>query len=300
MRKDLYIIVLAALILMSTTVVKASNEVYYTNMNNIEMTESEYHNLLELGFTERQIARMSEQTFLDNKDIEATLLSEATKYVRYTTIMRNGIKTRIVEDITKEEAENEIALQSQNPPTRGPVGTYYDGVYDSGIIEIVNKISGISNTYMRYKTDADWYGGIPTDRYNDIIATGIEYQKVQIASPIIFDEDWVTTNNTFGYSESCYPKTQSTGGSAIFELPSGSLTSITASIYFNVRKQDNVGTITELHSCGNYAHADTYVDPAVLFNNYTVGLSYGISIDPVYSNYYTYSTPACAAFYGTW
>ena len=301
MKKYLYSIVLATLILMSTTVVKASSEVYYTNRNSIEMTETEYNNLINLGFTERQIARMNEQTFLENKDIEATTpLSKVTKYIKFTTIMRNGIKSYRTEEITKEEAMAEIELQSHNPPTRGPVGSYYDGVYDSGIIEIVNKIVGISNTYMRYQVDADWYGGIPTDRYNDIIAIGMESSKVQIASSIIFEEEWRTTDAVYGYNEICAPKTESTGGSAIFPLPTGSLSQLEMNLYFNVRKQNNVGTITELHTCGHYAHADSYVDSDYLYNNYTVGLASGISISATYMPYYTYTTPACASFYGTW
>ena len=76
MKKYLYSIVFATLILMSTTVVKASNEVYYTNRENVEMTEKEYSNLLGLGFTEKQIYRMDEKTFLENKDIEGTVLKE--------------------------------------------------------------------------------------------------------------------------------------------------------------------------------------------------------------------------------
>ena len=76
MKRILYTILVAALVFSSAVVVKASGEVYYTNDEGIQMTQTEYHNLLELGFTEKQIARMDYATFMDNKDIEATLVSE--------------------------------------------------------------------------------------------------------------------------------------------------------------------------------------------------------------------------------
>lgn len=298
MKKYLYSIVLATLILMSTTVVKASNEVYYTNRENIEMTEEEYNNLLGLGFTEKQIYRMDEETFLENKDIEGTVLGETGKYYKQTTIMRNGIKTYIREEITEEEAIAEVALQSQGP-TRGPVGNYYDGVFATYIIYVKSKIVGISNDYMRFKTDVEWLI-MPSDRYYDIIGIGIEPDKVYISSSIRFRQDWVTTGNTFGNDQICAPKNESSGGSAVFALPSGSLSELESFIYFNVAKKSGVGTITELHNSGNYAHADSYVDGSTLFNNFHVYYGGGLWIDPAYYVYYSTTNPAFASFIGTW
>lgn len=298
MRKYLYSIVLATLILMSTTVVKASNEVYYTNRENIEMTETEYNNLLGLGFTDKQIYRMDQETFLANKDIQGTVLSEVGKYYKRTTIMRNGIKTYQTEEITEEEAMEEVALQSQEP-TRGPVGTYHDGVFATYVIYVKSKIVGISNTYMRYKVDVEWLT-MPSDRYNDIIGIGIESTKVRIASSIIFREDWLTSSNVIGYDTICAPKNESTGGSAVFALPSGSLSELSSYLYFNVAKQDGVGTVTELHNAGSYAHADSYVDGNTIFNNHHVYYSSGIWIDPAYYAHYSITYPAIASFYGTW
>lgn len=298
MRKYLYSIVLATLILMSTTVVKASNEVYYTNRENIEMTEGEYNNLLGLGFTEKQIYRMDEETFLENKDIQGTVLSEVGKYYKQTTIMRNGIKTHLREEITEEEAMAEVALQSQGP-TRGPVGNYYDGVFATTVIYVKAKIVGISDNYMRFKTDVEWII-MPSDRYNDIIGIGIEPDKVYISSSIKFREDWLTTGNTSGYDTICAPKNESSGGSAIFALPSGSLSELESYIYFNVTKQSGVGTITDLHNSGNYAHADGYVDGNLLFNNFHVYYASGLWIHPTYYVYYSITSPAYASFVGTW
>ena len=296
MKKYLYNLVIATLILMSATVVNASNEVYYTNSHNIEMTETEYNNLLGLGFTERQIELMDESEFLANKDIPGTVLSEASKYYKRTTVMRNGIKSEYVEEITKDEALAE--KQSQNLPDRGPVGIYYDGVSATSVIEIRTKIIGVSNTKMRYKVDSEWLV-MPTDRYHDIIGIGIESNKVQIASVIACKIKWYTTGNVHGEDESCYPKTETTGGSAQMQLPSGSMQTIDSYVYFNVSKQANVGTITELHMCGDYAHATASVNPNTIYSHYSMHM-YGIDIDYPYDLDYSQQSPACASFEGTW
>ena len=296
MKKYLYSIVFATLILMSTTAVKASNEVYYINENNIEMTETEYNNLLGLGFTENYIAKMSQDEFITNKDLEGTLLGESKNYYKITTAMRNGIKTTTKEEITKEEAEK---MQSQNNPTKGPSGNYYDGVVATYVISVTSKIAGISNTYMRYMNITEWLT-MPSDKYYDIIGIGIEPTKVKIGSAIVFREDWRKTDNTTGYNTTCYPKKESTGGSAIFELPTGSLQSLEATLYFNVRKQSGVGTITSLFATSDYAHAISNVNPNNLLNHYSVDYVNGIVIDSTYSAYYTSNTAAVASFVGTW
>ncbi len=131
MKKYLYSIVLATLILMSTTVVNAANEVYHINRKNIEMTEREYNNLLTLGFTEKYIDEMEHEEFLANKDLEGTRLSTTKKYYKRTTVMRNGIKSFTTQEITEEEAIKEKELQSQKVPYRGPAGNYYDGMIGS-------------------------------------------------------------------------------------------------------------------------------------------------------------------------
>ena len=300
MKKYLYSIVFATLILMSATVVKASNEVYYTNRENIEMTEKEYNNLLGLGFTEKQIYRMDEKTFLDNKDIEGTILNSEDKYYRETTIMRNGIKKYLREEITLQEALEEAELQSQKPSTRGPAGNYYDGVFATTIIHVKNKIVGISNDFMRFKTDVEWLT-IPSDRYNDIIGIGIVPSEVQIyLSAVIFREDWKTSGGTYGYTTVCSPKSNSTGGSAIFTLPSGSLAQLESYVYFHVQKQTGVGTLYNLHSSGNYAHATSNVSQSDLYNHYTMDYATGIWVDSTYGTHYTTTSPAYASFVGTW
>lgn len=294
MKKYLYKVVIASLILMSATVVKATNEVYYTNINNIEMSEKEYNNLLGLGFTQKQIYNMDEEEFLENKDIEGVVLDSNTKYYKRTTVIQNGIKYTTNEELTEEEA----LRQSQNLPTRGPSGNYYDGISASIVLQVTARIIGVSNTYMRYKVDSEFLI-MPSDRYHDIIGVGLEANKVEIGSTIVFKEKWTDSSNNNAYLSNGYPKSETSGGSTQIQLPSGSLITLDAYLYYNVKKKANVGTITELTACGDYAHATSYVDPNTIYSNYMMTNS-GILIDYPYDLLYDQQSPACAHFVGTW
>ena len=298
MKKYLYSIVFATLILMSTTVVNASNEVYYTNKQNIEMTEKEYNNLLGLGFTENQIATMEEEEFIANKDIEGTILGEAKKYFKTTTYMRNGIKTMVRKEISYEEAMEAKELLTQNP-SKGPSGNYYNGIFDDSVTTTTTRIIGINNTYMRFKVDNEWYS-TPSERYYDIIGIGIESNKVQIATSILFRQNWTKADGTNGQDTTGYPKSINTGGLAIIKLPTGSITNLESTLYFNVSKKSGVGTITLLYAGGDYAHAISNVNPNTLINYLTASVTSGIIINGGYSTSYLEHSSAAASFVGTW
>ena len=299
MKKYLYSFVFATLILMSTTVVNASNEVYYINNENVEMTEKEYNNLLNLGFTEKYIAGIDQEEFLSNKDLEGTVLQETKKYIRTTTTMRNGIKITTREEITEEEAMQDKELQSQKNLNRGPAGNYYDGISMTATTIVTTKIIGISNSYMRFMNNTEWLS-IPTDRYYDVIGIGLESSKFHISSSLGFKEEWVTGNGTHANTKVCTPSSTSTGGFAIFELPSGSLQSLEATFYYNVAKNSGVGTITSLYATGDYAHATSNVTPSSLMSHVSVNYSTGILITSPYSYDYVCMSPATASFIGTW
>lgn len=294
MKKYLYSIVLATLILMSTTVVNAANEVYYTNRKNISMTEQEYNNLLNLGFTEKYIDGMEQEEFLANKDLEGTLLSTTKKYIKTTTAMRNGIKVTTSREITEEEA-----LQSQRVPNRAPAGNYYDGIIMTSVHSVTASIAGIGNTYMRFMNNVEWLD-MPTSRYYDIIGIGMESSKVQFATGIVFKEEWVTTGGVHDNNQVCSPKYVNTGGLAVFKLPDDDIQSLDISLYFNVMKQDNVGTITTLYAVGDYAHAINNVTPANLLSHISVSDAAGIMIDSTYALDYLENSAAVASFVGTW
>ncbi len=306
MRKFLYTVGLATVILLNAAVVKASNDVYYTNINHLEMTEQQYNNLLNQGFTEEQIYRMDENEFLENKDVEASLISEEKKYIMTHTTLINGIKYT-TSMVLNEQEYHEAMLQAQQP-TYGlnASGSFYDGDYWDSVFEVVTRIAGINDDVFRYKLDVYW-DNMPTEKYYDIMGIGIDASDVHIGSGISFRQDWQTYSDVFDYSLTCYPKDESTGGSVIFELPdvsTSSLKNLRQYMYFYVYKNTGVGTLNHLEAAGSYAHADTNYYPGSdapngLYNNYTTNLG-GIDINPPFASHYNIIGPVTAAFIGTW
>lgn len=297
MTKYLYKFMIATLILISTTVVRATNEVYYTNKHNIEMTEQEYNNLLGLGFTEKQISRMDYELFMDNKDIEATVVSEDTKYVKMTTTWRNGIKYYTSAVLTEEEIMEELRHEQPTGPSRAS-GNYYNAVSYSNYIVLTSRIANIDDTYMRYKVDMYWLQ-MPSVRSFDIIGIGIEPSKVEIGTNPVFRQNYTDSGGNELYSTTYYPKEGSTGGAAMFELPSGSLTDLDALYYFQVKKINPNATIDGLVATGDYAHANTSVTDNVYYH-YSINYGSGIFIDGTYYNYYDTVPEAFATFLGSW
>jgi len=300
MRKFLYILTFTTLIIISTTKVNASNEAYYINHENIEMTEQEYNNLRELGFSEGQIYRMDYQTFIDNKDIEATLLSETKQYVKTTITIRNGIKhysSQIVSEndyLTSMQTHLEEPINSPNTS-----GNYYDGISMDQYQILTTMIASVDDDTMRYKLDVEWLD-MPSTRSWDIIGIGIEAAKVQVASLIMFREDWITTGDYYGHTLDCLPKEENTGGSVMFELPSGSLRLLESYVYFNVTKKLNVGTLTSVVALGDYAHAITNIsDENDAYDYFSMNYG-GMVVYPPYTNSYIGALAAEAMFVGTW
>jgi len=297
LKKLLYTFLFIALVLFNATEVFASSEVYYTNREGIQMTQAEYNNLLSVGFTERQIERMDYDTFINNKDIEGTLLSEVKSYVKTTTVMRNGIQYSSSEILTEDEMLEEVARKKEQP-TRYASGNYYDGLaYDTYKL-VTTRIANIDDDTMRYKIDADWLV-MPDVRSYDIMGIGIEANKVQRDSSIYFRQDWLTASGTFGHGDGCYPKEQTTGSSVMFKLPSGSLQTLESYAYFHVSKRSGVGVVTSLYASGDYAHATSNVTDAV-YNYFSINYGSGLVISSPYHNSYDAMALSQATFLGSW
>ena len=300
MKKFLYMFLFATLVLLAPAVY-ASSEVYYTNNEGLGMTENQYNNLLNQGFTEKQIERMDYETFNKYKDIEATIVAQKKQYVKTTTRMRNGIQTHTSQILTEDEMNAEVQAEKERNPysLRGATGTYYNGAAQNSY-KIIFTTSAYLSTYdvMRYKLDTYWQM-MPTTRSYDIIGIGIEAAKVQIDSLIDCRQDWRTSSDVSGYNTVCMPKTEGNGGSAMIDLPSGSLHILESYIYFTVDKIPGVNTVTSLTATGDYAHATLDVSSNA-YNYYNVNYVNGIEIDNPYANSYDDMNEAKAYFEGTW
>lgn len=298
MRKFLYIIGIVSLAFITSTKVKA--DAYFTNSRGIEMTETEYNNLLNLAFTEDQIDRMDYQTFIDNKDLEGEIVGHEQKVFKITTTIQNGIKTYTYTEVTEPEYLQMQGVQNLNPGYSPNLsGTFYDGLSYDYYRTMESYIVCLYDMFMRYKVDVRW-NVMPTERSWDIIGIGIESDKVHIMSSISFRADWITTGDDYLYTEACAPKTEETGGSVMFELPSGSLRRLEAYTYFLVYKNTGVGTLTGVEAVGDYAHATETVDEDDAFDSYTVNHAVGIQIYSPFHNSYESSIAATAVYAGAW
>jgi uncharacterized protein YpmS len=289
-----------AFFVLTISITVKADEVYFTNLEGIEMTETEYNNLLNLAFTPDQINRMDYQTYIDNKDLEGEIVGHTKKHYKITATIQNGIQSYTYQEISEFEMLHAQQVQLQNPSySPNVVGTFYDGYSYDLYRTMESYIVCLYNTIMRYKVDVQW-NSIPTERSWDIIGIGIEANKVHLASTVIFREDWLTTSLEADYTDSCGIKDEGTGESAVFQLPSGSLETLEAFMYFNVYKNENVGTLTSIVAVGDYAHATQNVTFTGVYPNYTVNHALGIDFDEPYANIYESSMPATALFVGTW
>ena len=251
----------------------------YTNYYGINMTEQEYNNLLNLGFTEDEIYYMSEESFELNKDNTATLVSKNQKY--YKTIYTDLNGSSYTTEITKAEYDN----QSMIDP-RGTVNTTYKN--------IISTMSKLTSTF-RYKVSVAW-NRIPSTRSYDIIGVGFG-DDVSIATPVYFTyhycySDGSCTNSTLNYGM----KSLSTGGTAVYKIPSGDIRSLSSALYYDVEK-DTTGTITSLEMCGDYSHATSTVT-STQYSGHSINIT-GILLGG-YAGYYDATPCAMSSWAGSW
>lgn len=270
-----YVLMFLFVVSLSTGQIKATQ---YENYFGIEMTNQQYNNLLELGFSEDEIYYMDEQTFTENKDVLATLVGKTEKYYKsvYTDLNGNSYST----EVSAEEYENQSSIQS-----RGYVETEYK--------KVVSSISQLTNQF-RYKVTTSWKL-MPSVRSYDIIGVG-HVDPVYIPTAVNFYYTYCiqsgdcTTDGTYYFKQ----KTGS-GGSAVYKFPSDAR-SMTAVLYYDVSKA-TTDTITSLEICGDYSHAKTNVSAS----NYN---GHGIDIDGILlginSSYYDAIPCAVTSWGGTW
>ena len=213
----------------------------YENYYGIEMTNEEYNTLLNLGFSEDEIYYMNEETYLENKDLDATLVAENQKYYKtvYTDLSGNAYST----EVTEEEYKNQPSSNA-----RGTVETEYK--------QMVTTLSKNGNKF-RYKVSVSWKS-MPSKRNFDIIGIGFE-DDVYIDSSVYFNFHWCNSSGTCTTDSSYYnKKSTSTGGSAVYDLPDSPV-SLSSTLYYDVSKNTS-DTITYLRMYGDYAHATSNVN----------------------------------------
>ena len=259
---------------------KGINAANFTNYFNIVMTNEQYNNLLNLGFSEEEIYYMNEETFNENKDLNASLKAVTSKYYKSIYTDLNGNPQTI--EITESEYNNTSSNQM-----RGYVETTYK--------RLDAYISQIDDTKFRYKTTTRWKS-MPSVRSYDIVGLAFSSPYVKISGLVKFQFNYCISNGTCYADGSYYNKKEYyNGGSAVYKFPTNAV-SMTAMMYYDVVK-DTTDTITSQLIHGDYAHATSNVT-ASIYNNHTMtrgGLSLGTS-----SPYYDEIPCADTGWTGSW
>lgn len=276
-KSKLYLCLFMSLFIFGMYAEKVSAKIY-TNYNGIEMTNQEYNNLLNQGFSENEIYYMNEDTFELNKDITATLVAKTNKY--YKTVYTNLNGDTYSQEITKEEYDNQSLMDP-----RGTVSTEYKNM--------ISTMSRLTNTF-RYKVTVGW-NRIPSTKSYDIIGVGFD-DDVSIASSVYFtytytNSDGNSTTSTLHYGKKSTP----TGASAVYKIPTN-IYGLSAVLYYDVSKNTS-STITSLSMCGDYSHATSNVSSSNYSNH---GITYaGITLGANIA-YYDAIPCAISSWGGSW
>ena len=271
-------ILIAFVVVVSTLVLNTSHTYAMhdtmTNYFGIEMTMDEYITLLNLGFTEDEIYYMTEETYEENKDLDATLLASNTKYYK-TIVPMYGLSYTV--EVTPTEYFNQGDNQVLDILT-----TYYR-----------QQISTISQNGVkyRYKMTTAWLHWPSTASF-DIMAIGFVDNVYISSNQVFFTYTYANQSGQYTTSSVYYDKKKTAnGGSVVYLMPSN-VVSLGSTIYFDVKKNTE-DTLTSLEMCGDYAHA---IDPVTQTQaaNHDISVG-GIVHDSSVSPYYD-ATGCC---YGT-
>lgn len=230
----------------------------------------------------------------DEVDNSYVLVSQIDKY--YKTITYNNyiydyndtIGSKNINSYTIEISKQEYDAAEVQNNIKGDAGV------ETTYKKLTSQIRQNSTKY-RYTATLTWKN-FPNTRSYDIIAIG-HYSSVQRSNGPYFSLYFCKTDGTCTTTTSHYPQTFSAGTGASFKLPTGSLTTLVATLYFDVVKT-NSGTLYSQIAAADYAHATSSVSSSQSMN-YTVGPG-GITLGSSISSKYDSMSAATATWSGTW
>lgn len=219
---------------------------------------------------------------------ELEKLSETVKYYKTTESSNvqmfgmNSSNNGYTVEISKEEYDNATSADSITASVETNYKKMTTTIYQNG-------------SYYRYQTNLEWKT-MPKNRSYDIIAIGIN-PSVSIVSSISFNQYYCFTNGECKNNSAHYGKTTSNGGGASFKIPSGDLTTLNSTIYFDVKKNVSA-TILRQDAYGDYSHATSSVSSSQS-QNYSIN-SLGINLNSAITSLYDSIPVAQATWNGNW
>lgn len=234
-------------------------------------------------------------SFIMLTNAEEEEFASTTKYFKtdtyYNSLLPNSYNTNAIStsyEITEEEYENvdELTGNMASPNVSGSVETTYKKMTTS-----ITK----NGNYYRYKNVLLWKK-FPSVRSYDIIGIG-HFSTVKVHGSAHFEEYYCFTSGSCYTNIAHYTQTFNTGSGASFPLPTGSLTTLKTTFYFDVEKNTTL-TIISQDAYGDYSHAITNVTLANS-KKYTVNPT-GISLDGSIINSYDSITSTIVTLNATW
>lgn len=232
------------------------------------------------------------------EDEELVVVAQAVKYYKTTTVlsssevMRNaglGETSSFTEEITEEEFNN-----AEQDPTVGP-RISYDQTIETNYKRLTSEIIK-NNTIYRYQATLFWKT-IPSTRSYDIIGIG-HYADVGESGGVVFIQDYCYGSSDCYDSTMYYSKTGANGSGATFNLPTGSVTYLEQTLYFDVEKVDSSDTIYYQEAAADYSHATRTISYANA-KKFSLNLG-GLVLNSSIESYYDTTPTATAVWEGTW
>ncbi len=231
---------------------------------------------------------------LENDEQDYNVVSEVTKYYKTIEYVNNNKSMMTYSnnsDITKTYEISKEEFDSFDP---NAVSTLGSATVRTTYKSMTTSISS-NGSYYRYKNVLSWRN-IPKVRSYDIIGIGF-YKTVKVKSDLHFKQDYCYNSGGCSSSTTNYPQTFTTGAGTTFKIPTGDLSSLTQTFYFDVDK-NTTATLTSQEAYGDYSHATSTIS-LTNAKKYVVN-STGISLNSGVTSYYDTINKATATWTGKW
>jgi hypothetical protein len=232
---------------------------------------------------------------LADEENDFVVVSENIKYYKTVTYKNNNQlyslnNNFISETFEVSEEEFNLGLKNSNIVLYG-----YSGVIETNYKKMTTTIASNGN-YYRYKVVLNWKN-IPATRSYDIIGIGF-LGSVKVRNDLNFIQEYCTSSSSCTSSTANYPQIFTSGAGTTFKLPTGTLTSLKQTLYFDVEK-NTTSTIILQEAYGDYSHATSSIS-LTNAKKFSVVANVGISLNSSITSYYDAIGVAKAGWEGTW
>lgn len=215
------------------------------NNKGIYISDQDYERLINLGFTDNEILNLDEDLYEQNKNLTGEIISQP-------------MKSDLIELYASMSGKVETEYKLMN-----------------------TTIIKLSNGNYRYKVNLNWKK-MPATRSYDIIAIGINSANVNIVSGVTSLQSYEGIDGIKYTSSSSYSGKTTTGGFAVFQLPTISISSLETYLYFEVSLKSS--SVRTLNAYGDYSHAQSKIS---LTNSKSFSVDKtGITLSTSIKNYY--------------